>query len=191
MHVFPAALLHVSWLRINDFVIHHEAAHEVIYFGEVRVTTANTNIAHSSASRWSLVWSNCGLQPDSNTCRYLAQLIIVWETMKYFYGSIVFWRLETFWCIRNVYGIVYFWSSEVSKAGLRNQFQVAVFYTAYSVLRFSVACPVLCAMQVSPSILQCTKCSTVIHYEFILLMERVTQSGSLIRLVHCWVSGDV
>ena len=139
MHVFPAALLHVNWLRINDFVIHHEPAH-VIYFGEVRVTTANTNTAHSSASRWSLVWSNCGLQP------HIAQLIIVWETMKCFYGSVVFWRLETFRCIRNIYGIVYFRSCEVSKAGLENQFQVAVFYTAYSIWDF-LACHFLCAMR--------------------------------------------
>jgi len=49
----------------------------------------------------------------------------------------------------------------VSKAGLENQFQVAVFYTSYSVLRFSVACHFLCAVQVSSSIQQRTKCSAI------------------------------
>jgi len=55
----------------------------------------------------------------------------------------------------------------------------------------SVACHFLCAMQMSSSIQQCTKCLTIVHYEFILLMERVTQAGCFIRLVHCWFSGDV
>lgn len=151
MHVFPAALLHVNWLRINGFVIHHETAREVIYFGEVRVATANTNIEHISASRWSLVWSNCGLLANSNTCRYCAQLIKVWEPVC-FYGSVVFWRLETLWCIRNVYGMVYFWSCKVSKAGLENHFQVTMFYTAFSLLRFSVTCHFLCAVQVLSSL---------------------------------------
>jgi hypothetical protein len=79
----------------------------------------------------------------------------------------------------------------MSKAGLENQFQVAVFYTAYSLLRFSVACHFLFAMQVSSSMQQSNKCSTIVHYEFILLVERATQAGCLIRLVHCSVSGDV
>lgn len=79
----------------------------------------------------------------------------------------------------------------MSKAGLENQFQVAVFYVAYSLLRFSVTCHFLYAMQVSSRIQQSTKCSTVIHYEFILLIARVTQAGCLIRHVHCWISDDV
>ena len=58
-------------------------------------------------------------------------------TVNYSLGNNeVFLRLETFWCVRDAYGIVYFWSCKVFKAGLENQFQVAVFYTAFSIWDF-------------------------------------------------------
>lgn len=122
VHIFPVTLLHVNWLRINGFVIHHKPAHQVIYFGEVCITTANTNIAHISVSRWSLVWSNCGVWHHSNTCGYHAQLIRIWEPLMYFCGYIVFWRLETFWCVINACGIVNFRVLKCLKQGWKTSF---------------------------------------------------------------------